>query len=157
MRLKALKISSVPAALLLLLLLALPGCGGSDDEDQPSSVTKAEYVKRADEICKETEKQQRELLTKFQKENKGAGSGPQVTEEMITVAAVPPLERQAKALAELPPPDKEAAKAAAYVAAVEKAVKDVKKEPGTLLAEPGAFTKAQELAPEFGFKTCRGA
>jgi hypothetical protein len=78
-------------------------------------------------------------------------------EEMITSAALPPLERQAEELAELPPPDKEAAKADAYVAAVEKAVKDVSKEPGALLADPGAFTKAEELAPEFGFKTCRGA
>ncbi|HEX7280187.1 MAG TPA: hypothetical protein VF255_11270 [Solirubrobacterales bacterium] len=133
------------------------GCGGGDDDEQPASLTKAEYVKRADEICAATEKEQRKLLRQFQQENQGAGSGPQVMEEMIRTAALPPLEQQAEELAELPPPNKEAAKAEAYVAAVEKASEDVRKEPGTLLATPNAFDKAEDLAREFGFKTCRGA
>jgi len=138
-------------------MFALAGCGGGDEEEQPTSVSKVAYVKRADEICKETEKRQRKLLLQFQRENKGAGNSPRVLEEMVTAAALPPLEQQVEELAKLPPPDKEAAKAKAYMAAVEKAVRDIRMEPGTLFAEPGAFTKALELAPEFGFKTCRGA
>lgn len=145
------------AAAALMLTLALAGCGGGDDEDQPSSITKAQFVKQADEICAATEKEQRKLLTKFQQENKNAKGGPQLTEEMITSAAIPPLEKQAEKFAELPSPDKEAAKAEAYAEAVEKAIRDVKKEPGTLLAEPGAFEKAEDMAPGFGFKVCRGA
>jgi hypothetical protein len=158
MRVEAFKSPLLPLFLVFLLVLAFAGCGGGgDDEEQPASLTKAEYVKQADEICAATEKQQRKLLTQFQKENKGAGSGPRVMEEMIKTAALPPLEDQAKELAELPPPDKEAAKAEAYVAASEKALEDVSKDPATLLASPGAYTKAEELALEFGFKTCRGA
>lgn len=141
----------------LLLSFAFAGCGGGDDEEQPTALTKAEYVKRADEICAATEKQQRKLLTQFQRENQNAGGGPRSMEEMIRSAAVPPLERQAEELAALTPPDKQAAEAEAYVEAVEKAITTVKKEPGTLLTKPGAFTKAEELASGLGFKTCRGA
>lgn len=157
MKARVTKSRLVLAASALVLSFVFAGCGGGDDEDQPSSISKAQYVKRADDICAATEKQQRKLLTNFQQENKNAKGGPQLTEEMITSAAIPPLEDQAKELAELPSPSKDAAKAEAYVEAVEKAIKDIKKEPGTLLAQPGAFDKAEEIAPDFGFKVCRGA
>src|SRR5918999_1574964 len=111
MKPQVLKVLFVFAASALVVSLAFAGCGGGDDEEQPDSLTKADYVKQADAICAETEKRQRALLTEFQQENKNAGGGPQAMEEMITSAALPPLERQAKELAELPPPDKDAAKA----------------------------------------------
>lgn len=153
------KLPLLAGLVLLVSLLALTGCGGGDgdDEDQSSSLTKAEYVKRADKICAETEKEQRKLLGKFQRENKDATAGARLTEEMITTAAIPPLERQAKKLSELPPPEKDAAKAKSYVEAVEKAIADTKKEPGTLLASPSSFAKAEDLSDQLGFKTCRGA
>ena len=137
--------------------MGLAGCGGGSDTTQSATLTKAEYVKQADQVCAKTEGRQRALLTKFQKENRNIGSGQAATEKMISVAALPPMEEQIQDLSQLPPPDKEAAKAKAYLKELEKGLKIAEKEPGTLLLNPGAFTKSEEAARAFGFKTCAGA
>lgn len=142
--------------LLGVLAVGLTGCGGGDGNDQPDTLTKTEYVKQADQICSKTESRQRKLLTKFQKENKNIGSGTAATEKVISFAALPPMEEQIQELSQLPPPDKEAAKAKAYVKELEKGLAVAEKEPGTLLINPGAFTKSEEAARAFGFKTCAG-
>jgi hypothetical protein len=145
------------ATTLLALCAVLAGCGGgSDGDEEQSALTKAEYVKQADEICAAAEKRQRKLATKFAGEKKGV-NGPRGTEELISFAAIPPLEQAAKELKGLPPSKQEAAKAKAYLAAFEKGIEVASKEPGTILVEPGAFTKAEAIAKEFGFKSCGGA
>jgi len=144
-------------ALLLAFAIGLAGCGGGSDTTEASTLTKAEYVKQADQICAKTEGRQRALLTKFQKENTKLGSGQAATEKMISFAALPPMEEQIQELSQLPPPSKEAAKAKAYVKELEKGLEIAEQEPGTLLITPGAFTKSEEAAQAFGFKTCAGA
>jgi hypothetical protein len=156
-RSKRVPLLRILALLGLILAFAFIGCGGGDDDEEPASLTKVQYVKRADDICAQTEKRQRKLLGQFQRENPKAGNSPQALEQMISVAALPPMKEQVQELAELPPPDKEAAKAEAYLNALEKGLKAAEKEPGALLAEPGAFNKAEEASQAFGFKTCRGA
>lgn len=143
-------------AFLAALALGVAGCG-SGGSDEADTLSKAEYVKQADEICAKTEGRQKKLVTKFQKQNQEAPTGTAATEQLISFAALPPIEQQIQELAKLPPPDKEAAKAKAYLKELEKGLKAAEKEPGTLLITPGAFTKAEEAARVFGFKTCGGA
>jgi hypothetical protein len=146
------------AALVALAAFAFAGCGGGgDDEEQPDSLSKAEYIKEADKICAKTEGRQRKLLNQFGRENESLKPGQAATEKMISFAALPPMEEQIAELNELPPPDKEAAKAKAYIDALEFGLKEAEKQPGALLAQPGAFTKAEEASNAFGFKTCGGA
>jgi hypothetical protein len=141
----------------LVIALTAFGCGGGSDTTESDSLTKAAYVKQADQICAKTEDRQRALLTEFQKQNKNATEGQATTEKMISFAALPPMEKQLEELSQLPLPEKEAAKAKAYLTELEKGLKIAEKEPGTLLITPGAFTKSEEAARAFGFKTCAGA
>lgn len=142
----------------LALCLVVAGCGNADDEEEPTSISKVQYVKRADEICAKTETKQQKLVEQFGKEKQNAnGASQKVIEETIVFAAIPPMSQQIEELAALPAPEKEAAKAQEYIDALRKGLETVKEEPGTLLAEPGAFTKAEEIAQSFGFQTCRGA
>src|SRR5438128_2043762 len=103
-------------ALLMALAIGIVGCGsgGEDETAQADTLTKAEYVKQADEICAKTEGRQRKLLTKFQKQNPNP-EGPSETEKMISYAGLPPIQEQIQELSKLPLPDKEAAKAKAYL------------------------------------------
>jgi hypothetical protein len=145
-------------AAFLTLCLAVAGCGGdSDSESQPTTLSKAQYIKRADEICKKTEKRQRKLLTQYSIKNNGTPETPQTTEKVISYAALPPVQEEIDELKKLPAPEEEAAKAKAYIESLEKGLEAAEREPGTLLAEPGAFSKAEEASRAFGFKTCRGA
>jgi hypothetical protein len=143
--------------LLSVFAVGLVGCGDGGGTTQSETLTKAEYVKQADQVCGKTEGRQRALLTKFQKENRNIGSGQAATEKMISTAALPPMAEQIQELSQLPPPDQEAAKAKAYIEELEKGLAIAEKEPGTLLLSPGAFTKSEEAARAFGFKTCAGA
>jgi hypothetical protein len=143
--------------LVFTILLALVGCGGGDDEEQPTSLTKTEYVKQADAICAKAEQRQRKLAQEYSRNNKNAKPGPKATEALILFAGIPPMKVETKELSDLPPPVKEAVKAKAYVDALENGIKVASKEPGTILISPGAFSQAEEVAKDFGFKTCRGA
>jgi hypothetical protein len=146
------------AAAFLTLCLALAGCGGdSDSESQPASLSKAQYIKQADVICKKTEKRQRKLLTQFSIKNNGTPEDQKGLEKAISYAALPPMQEEIKELKELSDPAEKAAEAKAYVKALEKGLEAAEREPGTMLLEPGAFTKAEEIGKKFGFATCRGA
>lgn len=146
------------AAAAFFASLALVGCGSGDDEDQPASLPKSQYAKKADAICSKTEGRQEKLVNQFGEQTKKNPETPSGTEELIIFAAVPPLELQAKELSQLPPPEEEAAKAKEYLHAFEKGIEATAQEPQALLvAEPGPFTKAEEAAKGFGFKVCSGA
>ncbi|MBA2545565.1 MAG: hypothetical protein H0V15_01690 [Solirubrobacterales bacterium] len=59
------------SSLILLALIPLAGCGGDgdagDDSSVPESLTRAEYVERADQICQELYEQRNPLETQAAK------------------------------------------------------------------------------------------
>lgn len=140
-------------ALITAMMIAGCGSGGESSSDAGAMISKAEYVKQADAICGQTEKQQLQLIGGFGK-TKPTRQG---RIELIEYAGIPPLEQQEKGLIELPAPREEAAAAKAYLAAYSAGVKQSKEDPEALLEGPSPFAKAETLAKKFGFKVCGGA
>ncbi|HET7120882.1 MAG TPA: hypothetical protein VFI17_06480 [Solirubrobacterales bacterium] len=145
------------ACALVVALLAI-GCGSSGDSSSKASntsatISKVEYLKRADAICGRTEKEQLKLVASFPQ-----GKPTQKAQvELIEHAGIPPLQEQAKQLGDLPAPREDAAQAEAYVVAFTKGLKKAEEDPGAMLKAPSPFAEAEALAAKVGFKVCKGA
>jgi hypothetical protein len=135
---------------LLVTALGAVGCGGNSDDE---SIAKAEYIKQADAICKETEFRQEALIAKLtQKPPKGKA----VQLKLVSQAGLPPLQQQLGELEELPASKTDADKAEAFLDEFAAVLVKVEKDPELMLTS-APFVEAEALAGEFGFKICRGA
>jgi hypothetical protein len=144
--------------LALILAIFAIGCGDGDGDGATAaaSVSKAEYVKQADDICAKTEGRQQKRVGMFGKKERQ--QTPNAEAELVRFAGVPPLAMEAEELAELPLPTSEAAQAKAFLKAFEVGVEAAEEDPTSLLAaDSNPFAKAEAIAVKFGFKVCRGA
>jgi hypothetical protein len=129
--------------------LLVSGCGGGGSD----SLTKAEFAKKADEICRRGESERAEVL-------KAAGqkfSGKKVTaadQEQLVLEAVPSYEKATQKIKELGVPEGGEKEAEALVKAMEEAAENVKADPGTATTGSVPFEKANEVAEEVGAKGC---
>jgi len=131
----------VVAALAGGLLIA--GCGGGDDE----TLTKEEYIQRADQICQEgndeieaaAEDVELQDLTKF-----------------ITETVVPKTEEQIAKIRELPIPEGDEQTLNSIYDRVEEAIQKFKDDPGSLadLASGNIAPGVEEDSRAYGFKVC---
>lgn len=131
------------------------GTSGEEASENPLTsgpLTKAEFVKQGDEICKAIPAAYQEKLQALQKESKGK----KLTKaEEAEKAAVPPLYTAAEELEALEPPSGEEQKVEAMIDALEAAAKGVEKEPTAELSGPKSpFAEFQKLTREYGFKFC---
>lgn len=141
----------------LIGFLLVVGCGSDGDNsstasDPSATISKSDYLKRADAICARTEKEQRRLVRSFEARKPTR----QAQIELIEYAGIPPLKEQARGISELPAPRDDAAQAQAYVAAFSDAVKKYEEDPGAALEGLSPFAEAEALAVKFGFKVCGG-
>jgi hypothetical protein len=137
----------------VLVVLAIGvGCGGGDDD----SLSKADFVKQADEICarKEAEKNKK-LEASFQQLGKEGKSGKQAEEELVTDAALPPISEMTEELKDLGAPSGEEDQADAMVEAFEAEIEKIEDDPASVINETGGeFAKANQLAKQMGLKVC---
>lgn len=146
------KITKSVGVLLVVLwaLIVAAGCGS--DSSTGASITKAQFVKKANDICEETEGEKLKLATEYLKKNPG-------TEEvdLVVPAAVPPLEKQVREIEALPAPEGDEAKVEAYLDAVKAGIKDTEANPeDALAAKSNPFVKANSLAADYGLTVCDG-
>lgn len=142
----------------LAALLVAVGCGDSDSDSSSESarLTKAEFIKQADAICKKTEAERTSGIKAFYKkvgaDPTKALSGKQ-GEEMVFVAIVPPLEKQAEELRALGVPSEKAAEAimvefdealAAFIKLSESGEEETE--------DP--FSDVNQNSRKYGLKTC---
>jgi hypothetical protein len=143
-----------PILIVLLLAGALAGasgCGGGDSTS--ASLTKKQFIAKADKICEEEEREQLELAAKYLKKNPGAEE-----EDMIIPAGLPPLQKQTERIKTLPAPEGDEAKIEAIMKAFEKALKDAEANPQDVLtAASNPFKEADKLAEKYGFTNCAHA
>lgn len=134
------------------VVAVLAGCGSSDD----SSLSKAEFIKQGDEICKSSSKQIESEAEEFAKENKVDTSNPtkKQQEEVIEEVVAPGLRNEADELEALGTPKEDAAKAEAVLSALDSGVSEVEDEAAAVLSSSNPLEKASRLAGEFGFKSC---
>jgi hypothetical protein len=133
------------------------GCGSSSTD--PSSPTKAEFIKEGDAICQKANKEFQKAFLVLGKENKKKGiEGRTLREDGVEISEkifLPNAQKRAESLAELTPPSGEEAQIAAMVAAIEEGVEKGEKDPNVLFSQTAyPFDKANELQRDYGFEYC---
>jgi len=139
-------------AAVFLGLLAV-GCGSSSDS---SSLTKAEFVKQADQICTKGEKSIEDGAEKFAEDNDVNTEKPTKAqqEEVIQQVVAPDIRKQAEEIGDLGAPKGEEAEVEAIVTAVEDGADELESKPETLIEGKNPLVKGSKLAKEYGLKVC---
>jgi hypothetical protein len=143
------------AAGALIVVVFAVGCGGSSSGS--SSLTKAEFIKQGDAICKEADERTKAEYEDFAKQhNIAEGQEPTQAQqrELAETVGLPSIADQVKELGELGVPTSEGQKASAVVDEVAKALKKAEAYPSAILGSSSPFVEASKLAQEYGFKVC---
>lgn len=144
------KVVALVGVLALLVLSA--GCGSGDD----NSLTKAEFVKQADAICKKGEKKKNDsLVSAYKKVGSENKESKNAQEEIIVDVALPPISKMIEELDGLGALNGEEEKAERMVEAFEEEAENVEEDPaGTIAGKVGNFDEANKIAKELGMEDC---
>lgn len=144
------------AATLLFVLLAavVAGCGGGDSQPttvETSSLTKSQFIKKAEAICVNVRKEMGEELqalgTKTERETLEAG------EQSILI---PGVETHREKISELGAPRGDEAKVEALLEAMQEAADDAAENPAKSFKQfSESFTRFDRMAADFGMEGCQ--
>jgi hypothetical protein len=153
------RVTRVGAASVLCGLLALGGCGGESSESV-ATTTKGQWAHRAFEICRRLGHEQQRQQYAYERNHgmKVGNPGQRERERLNADYVMPFVVRKIKALRALPLPPGERANVEAILQAMEEGIRISRAHPEWLAApsqaHPDPFTKASELAAEYGIWDC---
>ncbi|HEU5104604.1 MAG TPA: hypothetical protein VFU11_02060 [Solirubrobacterales bacterium] len=141
----------------LIIALAAAGCGGSSD-DETSSLTKAQFIKQGDAVCKEVEEKRGKAIGDFYDKEEARSAqelGAKGQEKLVLEVALPPVKGLEGELEALGAPEGDESEIEAMFKALDQAIAEVEKNPNSVLASAESpFDKPGELATKYGFETC---
>ncbi len=134
------------------------GCGSSSD-DETSSLTKAQFVARADAICK---KGNAEIESEFEafaeKNNIDENEEPSKAQqaELSETILAPNVQNQADEIRALEAPSADEDEVSAMLDSLDEGVEEVEANPQAPFEskQPNPFGPANKLATEYGLKVC---
>jgi hypothetical protein len=133
------------AASLLSLLI---GCGGNEEQ-----LTKAQFLKQGNAICKQAGAEQAELASHYKKGQVAPGEFG-----VVTAVFVPPMEKELRRLKALAPPQDDEKQVQAILKGIEKGIKDAKFDYLDLFVkQTDPFVQANEQAQKYGLDICAGS
>jgi hypothetical protein len=142
------------AAFLGLAVLSA-GCGSSGG-DTTVTLTKAQFVKQGDAICKKGYEEKSASLAPFVKDPQKYAELTRPEEEKLVLKLVlPSYKKEAKELRELAPPEGEEQTIDAMITELEDTVKRVEEDPGSILnGAHKQFAKVEAMTNDYGFEYC---
>jgi hypothetical protein len=144
---------------LAVLAVVVAGCGGSsDDTSSTASLSKAEFVKQGNAICKEGNEKIESEFEKFAKEN-NLSKKKAPTEAQLEEAAhkflIPTITKQVEGLRALGAPSGEEEKVNTLLDDAEEALEEVEEDPSLLSDEKNEpFEDVNKEARAVGLTTC---
>lgn len=141
------------------LALIAAGCGSSDDStetvEETVTLTKAEFIKQGDQICKRAEDDSESEAEEFAEENDFTleKATEEQLEEAVAEVLVPALERQAEEIEALGAPEGDEEQVEEIIVALEDASAEVAADPRQAF-EGEPLKEASELAEDYGFEVC---
>ncbi|HET9199096.1 MAG TPA: hypothetical protein VFN92_12695 [Solirubrobacterales bacterium] len=151
------KASLAALALLVALAALVTGCGGGDETTDSATValTKAEFIKQGDAICKQGNEQSEEEAEEFAEENGFTleKASDEELEEAVAEVLVPSLSQQAEEIGALGAPEGDEEKVEEIVVSLEGAAEEIEEDPG-LVFEGEVLEEPEKLAQGYGFKVC---
>lgn len=148
MRLAAFGVGVLTAALLLA------GCGGGDSGE---SISKEEFIAKADAICKRSNKRMEDAFGRFLEDN------PDVTklndprlQPLVDDVMVPSLKREIEELKALGIPDGDGERVNAMISALEEGLETAEDNPQVVTGASSdtVFGIASRIAGEYGLEVC---
>jgi len=126
-------------------LSSLTGCGGGEE-----GLTKAQFIRQGDAICKQAGAEQVALAAHYKKKEIAPGHF-----KAVTGIVVPPMEKELRRLRALSPPQGDEKKVRAILEEIESGVHDVQHDYlDVFYEENDPFAEANELARKYGFHAC---
>jgi hypothetical protein len=147
-------LTAAAAAAVLAALVA--GCGGGDDTtDETVTLTKVEFIKQGDAICKESGDQSEKEAEEFAEDNGFTleKASDEQLEEAVAAVLVPTLRQQADEIEALGAPEGDEEQVEEILVSLEGATDEIEDEPGVVFEEK-VFDEPNELAEDYGFKVC---
>jgi hypothetical protein len=147
--------------LVLLLVVAIASlglisCGGGDDETSgtATSLTKAQFVKKADAICQKYNRQgERKFKAVVEEQELGENPSPEEAAESIKQVAVPILEGQISELSSLPVPAGEEQKVELILERQKQSLEKVEDEP-LFRVSGNPYEELNKPAADYGLVEC---
>lgn len=148
------------AAAVLVALGA--GCGDGDDggdvTETTPSLTKAQFLKQANAICAQTNKEFEDELERFVEKETNSQS-QELSNAQFRKAAetlfIPTVDRQLKEVRALGAPEEDEQQVDKILSSAEKALQEAEKDPTVLFVEgSGPFAEANKLATAYGLDKC---
>jgi hypothetical protein len=134
------------------------GCGSSDDNSSTSSLTKAEFIKQADAICKKGNDEIEEGFESFAKENnipKNKEPTDDQSKELVETVFVPSISSQSEELRELGAPSGDEDEISAMLDSLDEGIEEAEEEPEALFnSKSDPFGPANKKAAQYGLKVC---
>jgi hypothetical protein len=141
----------------MVIALAVAGCGGgSDSSSSTGSISKEQFIAKADAICKRgTERLQSAIVTVLKKPQNLAKVSQAKQEKIVTTAMVPNVNREVKELRALGVPDGDEEKVDAIITALEEGVETAERTPEVVTKSSDAvFGISSRIAGEYGATVC---
>ena len=143
-------------AALVALAAFVAGCGGGGDTtDVTVALTKTEFIKQGDAICKQGNEASEKEAEEFAEDNdfKLEKASKEQLEEAVGEVLVPNLEGQIEELDALGAPKGDEDKVEAIITSLEDATAEIDDDPGVVF-EGDVLKKPSKLAQDYGFKVC---
>jgi hypothetical protein len=149
----------------LTIGLIVTGCGDSDSDTNgdtnggsTASLTKAQFIKQADAICKAGSKEIEDETEAYAKEN-GIDVSKEPTdkqkEELVVEVIVPNIAGQADKIGALGAPSGEEDQVDEILTGIETAAAETSDDPSIVISgKEGAFADVNKLAQDFGLEVC---
>ncbi len=135
------------------------GCGGDNDNTtsaSDSTLTKAEFISRADAICAKANKKDNAAGDRFFKNNPNPTDAQHV--QFLNQHVIPGIQAEIDGVRALSPPSGDEEEVKAILDAAQQGLDEARQNPLVLTQEQGppAFAKADKLAAAYGLKVCGG-
>lgn len=150
-------VGSVVGATLVVAVLAISGCGGGGGGGEGAStaaaLSKSEYVKEANAICKKSLQEREADANEVAEEIKPGANAGELSKKQLVEAITPSLASMVNELAALPAPSGDESRVEAMMEAYEKGLEEVE-ENGEAAFSSEPFKTADEKAMKYGLKDC---
>ncbi len=142
-------------AAIVAMALLFAGCGGGSDSSK--SISKEEFIAKADAICKQSNERMAAAFGKFLKDNPDLTkpSDPRL-QPLVGDVMVPNLKREIEELKELGIPDGDQEKVDAMISALEEGLETAENDPKAVTgtSSDAIFGIASRIGGEYGLKVC---
>jgi hypothetical protein len=150
---------AVVVAGLFAVTALIAGCGSGDDESSTStsSLTKAEFIKQADSICTQGNKDINTGFEEFSKENdldETKEPPKPVQEEAIETILIPAINRQIEEVRALGTPEGDDGQLEEVLTSEEEAIAEGEDDPLKLFETTAKQREANKMARDYGLTVC---